>query len=286
MSIKKKLLPATLTMGLVALTGCGYSDYVGHPGHKTQREAHLSNMSVTIVNYEDDWNGSYVYSARYNNRRWQKPNFKFKNTIQTYRNEVVNSPVSRPGIFVDADRLNRTTGFSGGQYRKYWKAIDRDPNENGLLDNFDKTAPLNADGEWIEPFFILAINEPEVEIDAFDWDLQSQVKNASDLFSSLVKNGGSLNNLKFNISAVKFDHNKVNVDPYQISVDINGTNNLGVLLKNQPSSDALMRAILNNTNDLEPVKLELFFDNGMSVKVPKKFEIAFNHKVVSKFINK
>lgn len=274
-----------MAASIAIVTGCGYSDYVGHPGHKTQKQAHLNNISVTIVDYEDDWNGSYVYSTKYNNRNWQKPNFQFKNTIQTYRNEVVNSAVSRPGVFVDGDHLNKTTGFSGGQYRKYWKAVDTDQNANGFLDNFDQSAPLNADGEWIEPFFIVALNEPDVEVDAFDWDLQSQVKNATELFNTLVKNGGRLNNLQMNISAVKFGRNKVSVDPYQLSVDMNGTNNLAVLFRNQPSSDSLMQAILDNTNNLEPVKLELFFDNGMSVKIPKKFDVAFNHKVVSKFMN-
>ncbi|WP_251357948.1 hypothetical protein [Kangiella sp. TOML190] len=285
MSIKKKILPVALAGGVALMAGCGYSDYVGHPGHKTQKEAHLNNIRVTIVEYEDDWNGSYVYSAKYNNRNWQKPNFQFKNTIQTYRNEVVNSAASRPGVFTDADYFNKATGFSGGQYLKYWKAIDTDPDADGFIDNFDQSAPLNADGEWIEPFLIIAIAEPEVEIDSFDWDLQSQVKNATELFNALVQNGGNLNGLELNINAIKFDRNKVDVAPYKISVDINGTNNLGVLFRNQASSDDVMQAILDNTTDLQPVDLELYFDNGMSIKIPEKFKVVFNHKVVSKFIN-
>lgn len=278
-----KLFP-TLLISTVAFigVGCGYSDYPGHPAHKTQKEAHLNNLSTVVTGYGAEYDGTYTYTAKYNNLRWQKPNFSFKSVIKSYRNIVNNSYPTRPGVFVDGDKMNNARGFSGGKFKKHWVATDTDPVEIGGIDNFDQSAPLDEDGNWIEPGIVMAIEGPETEIDAYNIDLQSSVKNASDLLAKLVSNGGSLNEVSMSITDIKFDGRNVSIEPYTIDMNVSGFSNLELLIKNQENSDALLNTIINNTQHLKPVDLTLQFDNGMEFELPSKFKLMFNHDVLSK----
>jgi len=278
-----KLFPTLLvsTMALIGV-GCGYSDYTGHPAHKTQKEAHLNSLSTVVTGYGAEYDGTYVYTARYNNLRWQKQNFSFKNVIKSYRNIVNNSYPTRPGVFVDGDKFNNARGFAGGTFKKYWVATDTDPDTVGGLDNFDQSHPLDDDGNWIEPGLILSIDGGETEIDAFDVDLQSSVKNSSDLLTKLVANGGSLDQVKMAITKIEFDGLPVSVEPYTIDVNVAGFSNVELHIKNQKNSKTLLNTIINNTEHLKPVDISLQFDNGMEFELPKKFQLMFNHNVLSK----
>lgn len=278
-----KFFPTLLISSVAFIgVGCGYSDYTGHPAHKTQKEAHLNSLSTVVSGYGDEYDGTYVYTARYNNLGWQRPNFSFKSVIQTYRNEVNNSYPTRPGVFVDGDKFKNARGFSGGTFKKYWKAVDTDPDNVGGLDNFDTSFPLDDDGNWIEPGLIFSISGGDTEIDAFDVDLQSSVKNSSDLLSKLVANGGSLEQVKMSITGIEFDGLEVSVEPYSFDMNVSGFSNVEFHIKNQKSSKALLNTIINNTQHLKPVDISVKFDNGMEFQIPEKFQLMFNHNVLSK----
>lgn len=278
-----KLFP-TLLISSIALigVGCGYSDYTGHPAHKTQKEAHLTSLSTVVTGYGAEYDGTYIYTARYNNLRWKSPNFSFKNVIKTYRNIVNNSYPSRSGVFVDGDRFNNARGFSGGTFKKHWKAVDTDPDTVGGIDNFDQSFPLDDEGNWIEPALVVSIDGGETEIDAFNVDLQSTVKNSSDLLTKLVANGGSLDQVKMSITGIEFDGREVNVEPYTIDMNVSGFSNVELHIKNQKNSKALLNTIIDNTQHLKPVEITLQFGNGMEFELPKKFQLMFNHNVLSK----
>ena len=284
MSNKHKTIIKLFASAFVLLAaGCGYSDYPGHPGHNTDKEAYVPALSTVISGFGEEYDGSYVYTVRYDNQNWMKNNFKFKAKITGYRNVVTDSYPHRTDIFPDGDGFERATGFAGGKFTRYWTAIDEDPVAEGGLDNFDQSHPLDENGDWISPGLIFIMNVPEQEVDSVDWDLQSTVKNASDLLATLISNGGSLNNLALSVNALELNGQVHNVKPFELLFNSN-LGNVQVSLRNQPATQSVVEAILNNTEHLKIVDLKLHFNNGMEVALPKKISLMFNHDVLAKFV--
>ncbi|WP_196139565.1 hypothetical protein [Aliikangiella sp. G2MR2-5] len=280
--MRKQVIKFASLMTILIVSGCGYSDYPGHPGHKTQNEAYVPAWSTVISGFGDEYDGTYVYSVKYNNRNWQKSNYQFNVEIKSYRNKVGSSYPHRPNVFPDADGFDRATGFAGGTYYPYWTATDQDANIDGGLANFDQTHPLDEDGNWIEPGLILVANAPEQEVDSVDWDLQSSVKSAGELLNSLISNKGKLNNLSFSIKNIELDGAVYPAGGFQfeVSTQTGGFNQFKIV--NQPATAQLIKSILDNTQDLKKVELKLHLENGMVVGLPKDLSVRFNHKVLRK----
>lgn len=272
---------AALSLSLI-VAGCGYSDYPGHPGHKTQNEAYVPSLSTVITGFGDEYDGTYVYSVKYNNRGWQNENFNFNVKITSYKNVVTDSYPHRPNIFPDADDFNKATGFAGGDFSRYWIAEDKDPDVVGGLDNFIQTQPLDGDGNWIEPGLILSIDVPEQEVDRVDWDLQSNVTNASEILSNLISNNGKLSNLQLTVNGLEINGRHFKVDDFELGVSSNDIGLGQVSIKKQKSISNLVDTIVNNTENLNRVKLKLHFTNGMAIALPKSISIMFNHSVLKK----
>lgn len=284
MSTKHKTIIKLFASAFVLMAaGCGYSDYPGHPGHNTDKEAYVPSWGTVISGWGEEYDGTYVYTVGYKNQRWMKPDFQFKAQIKSYRNKVMSSNPHRPNIFPDGDSMEMATGFSGGHFETYWTAFDLDPNADGFEDNFDQSHPLDADGNWIAPGLVLASNVPEQEIDGMDWDLQSTIKNASQLLNTLIANGGSIENLQLGVNALEFNGQKVNIDTFNVSFR-SSISNPQIVLQNQPATKSLIKAILANTENLKKVDLKVHFDNGMEFDLPNKVSVAFNHDVLSKFV--
>ncbi|TQV87970.1 hypothetical protein [Aliikangiella coralliicola] len=280
--MKKKLVKIFALAFVILASGCGYSDYPGHPGHKTEHEAYVPSLNAVISGF-GDYDGTYVYSVKYSNRDWMKSSFKFKSTITSYKNVVPSSLPHRPDIIPDADTFHRATGFSGGDFRRHWIAVDEDPNTNGFLDNFLRTQPLDDDGNWIEPGLILAMTAPAQEIDSMDWDLQSSVKSASELLTTLISNGGKVSELTLTVNAIELDGKSHAVDGFDLGFKTNGVGFNEIVVKNQKATKSVIEAILNNTENLTETDLKLHFSNGMVIPLPKSTKIMFNHSVLSKF---
>ncbi|WP_444995229.1 hypothetical protein [Aliikangiella sp. IMCC44359] len=280
--IKSNKIKLLASASVIFLSSCAYSDYPGHPGHKTANEAYVPSFGTVISGFGDSYDGTYVYSVKYNNRGWQKEDFKFNVKISSYRNIVNDSNPHRPNIFPDADGFNKATGFAGGTFYRYWTAYDQDPENTGGSANFDTSHPLDADGDWIAPALVVAQKVPVQEVDSVDWDLQSSIKNASQLMKSLISNGGSLKNLNLSVNAIGFNDHKVSVEPFALGFDISGLGLNQITIKNQPATKSVMQAILNNTNNLEKVDLTLHFSNGMEFALPNNISVMFNHSVISK----
>lgn len=279
---QNKFVKSFAVLLVLVVTGCGYSDYPGHPGHKTQKEAYVPSMNTVISGWGDEYDGTYVHSVKYNNRNWQKINFNFSVKITSYKNIVTSSYPHRPNIFPDADDFNRATGFSGGDFHKYWIAEDKDPNAVGGLDNFDQSQPLDADGNWIAPGLILTVDAPEQEVDRVDWDLQSSIKNAAGLLNTLVSNKGKVSNLELTINGLELDGQLHSVENFNVGFSTNGMGVSEVLLKKQKSAKNVLNTIIENTEHLEKVDVKLHFTNGMAIALPKSMTIMFNHDVLQK----
>ncbi len=283
-SMQKKitrLFAAASTTLLVA--SCGYSDYPGHPAHNTHTEAYVPAWNTVISGYDEYWDGTYVYTVDYNHQKWMKDSYQFDVKITSYRNVVQNSYPHRPDVFPSGAGFEGATGFAGGTFASHWIANDMDADVDGGLDNFDQSQPLDADGNWVEPGLILVSSVPEQEIDAYDWDLQSNIKNASQLLGSIIENGGSINGLNLGLNAVTLNNQKFAIETFNIGFSTNGGGQNEILIKNQPASKSLIKTILANTPDLKKVELKLHFDNGMEVAMPKGLAVMFNHKALAKF---
>jgi len=269
---------------VVVVTGCGFSDYPGHVAHKTDKEAFIPSLTTVIEGFGDEYDGTFVYSVKYDNRKWY-PELKFKSKLTTYRNKVPNSLPNRPGIVTDANGFEGATGFSGGVFKRYWTAIDTDRDVTTGFANLDQTHPLDADGNWIAPVLVFVFSAPTQEVDTFDWDLQSTIKNASQLLSSLIDNGGALNNLTMSVNAIELNGQKFPVEHYKLTFSTDGTGSNKLILTNQTAVQNLIKIIINNTENLEQVDLKLFFDNGMEIPMPKNMSVIFNHTVLKKLAN-
>ncbi|MGB0494884.1 MAG: hypothetical protein ACPGJI_00910 [Kangiellaceae bacterium] len=283
MSVKRKNLIKLFAGAFTLLAaGCGYSDYSGHPGHTTHTEAYVPAWGTVISDWDEDWDGTYVYTVDYDHQKWMKKNFQFDIKITAYRNEVLNSNISRPNIFPSGAGFEGATGFAGGTYSSYWIAHDMDPNSDGGEANFDQSQPLDADGNWIAPGLILIADAPEQEVDGYDWDLQTGIKNASAMLSSIIANGGSIEGLSLGLNAISLNNQKFNIDTFNVGFSsIKGQNQ--ILIKRQPSAKMMIKTILDNTPDMKRVDLVLHFDNGMDVATPKGLAVMFNHKALAKF---
>ena len=283
MSVKQKTLIKLFAGAFTLLAaGCGYSDYPGHPGHKTHTEAYVPAWSTVISGWDADWDGTYVYTVEYDNQTWMKKNYQFDVQIKSYRNTVEGSYPFRRNVFPSGAGFEGATGFSGGVFESYWIANDTDPDNLGFDANFDQSQPLDADGNWIGPGLILGSEAPEQEIDGYDWDLQSGIQNASALLGSIIANGGSINGLSLGVNAISLNGQKHTVDIFNVGFSRNGGQN-EILIKNQPSAKMLINTILDNTENMKKVKMVLHFDNGMDVATPKGLAVSFNHKALAKF---
>ncbi|MGX5172993.1 hypothetical protein ACUR5C_03090 [Aliikangiella sp. IMCC44653] len=280
--IKSKMIRTLSLTAVLVIAGCGYSDYPGHPGHKTQNEAYVPSMSTVISGFGDEYDGTYVYSVKYNNRNWMSDDFNFSVKITSYKNNVTDSYPHRPNIFPDADGFNRATGFSGGEFAKYWIANDTDANSEGGLANFDQSQPLDSDGNWIAPGLILVMNEPAQEVDSVDWDLQSTAQSATQILSQLIQNGGKLDQLNLSIAALQINGVTHRVEPYQLGFQANTAGHSQVTLTNQKSVKSVLNTIIQNTENMKKVDLKLHFQNGMVVGLPQSMSIMFNHNVLAK----
>jgi len=274
-----KLFAAVFTL-LVA--SCGYSDYPGHPGHKTHTEAYVPAWNTVISDWDPYWDGTYVYTVDYDHQGWMKKGYQFNVKISSYRNTVQGSYPHRPNVFPSGEGFEGATGFAGGTFGSYWVANDTDANAEGGLDNFDQSQPLDSDGNWVEPGLILISTAPEQEVDAYDWDLQSGIKNASKLLSSIIENGGSVNGLTLGVNAISLDNQKFGIDTFNIGFSSKGGQN-EILIKNQPTAKNLINTVINNTTNLKKVDVKFHFENGMEVSLPKGLAIMFNHKALAKF---
>ncbi len=282
LNVHKKILK--LSILFFVLSGCTYTDYPGHPGHKTSEEAFMPTLNLVIAGFGDTYDGTYIYSSEYDNNNWTEDDFESKIKIFSYRNVVTDSYPYRDGVYPTGEDLQHSTGFSGGHFERYWIATDTDPTANGGLDNLDRSQPLDKDGKWISPGMLLVLNKPVTEIDEADWDLQSTVKNASQLISTLVGSGGSLNNLELSVSAIESGGQVMNVDGFGLKVNISEFGLRGITITNQPATKSLINAILNNTQNMTITDLKLHFKNGMEIALPDHLSVMFNHDVLSTFV--
>ncbi len=266
------MLRRSLMLGVAVMVmlsaGCAISDYEGYANHQTAGEAKFWAAEISFSGTGDpNLDGTYAYTAKYSNGATHDANMK----LYTYRNPVQLS-FSRDGqIDRDGDNVQGRSGVLGGKFAAFWTATDPLPGcqfDANRIQKHDK-APA------IPP--ILLCDTVEEEIDN-DLELQASFASTGDMLSQIWSgavtgrftaevNGVVINGVNFPLSQVaSIGASATPNRPARFSIDVS-----------QPGSQALIQAILDNTSDRVPVSLGFRFDGGMSIDLPSRIKVAFDH---------
>ena len=262
-----------LTLGIVG-SGCAITDYDGLPDHQTQGEAKLWGQEISFTGTGDpNLDGTYSYTVKYDNRGGRDANLK----IYSYRNPVASS-FSRDGVVDrDGDDVQGASGVLGGSFLPIWTATDGAPDCQFTANRVQPHGGAPA----IPPIALCAtVNE---EIDK-DLDLQASFASigdlASQLWSGAVTGGFSAQLTGFRLGGntvvlaqpitVSAVANDGSVRPTQLSVDLSGG-----------GGQALLQAIVNNTQSGVFVPVRLDFAGGMTIELPNGTKAAFNHAALN-----
>ena len=266
--MRKPLIQTTLiSLGVFFAAGCAITDYAGWGLHETQAEAKLWGTEVAFSGFGDD-DGTYSYTVKYDNTEGPGPV-----TINSYRNPIVSS-FSRDGqIDRDGDDIQGRSGTLGGKFLPYFKAIDNNQFGCEFFDNivFDKSD--------LGPGVALCQSAPSEEVDK-DMDLQAPVASLDDLFGAIWA-GTLRGSFSMEITALNINGATVAVDSFSIYAFAEALRPGKFLIDgSQPSTAALIGAILDNTTHMQPVSLGFVFDGGLTFGLPNGAQVAFNHDVL------
>lgn len=260
--LKKAGLSAAIGAMAVFAIGCAMTDYDGWAGHQTQSEAKVWGSEIAFSGFGTGYDGTYSYTVKY------APTSPVD--INSYRNPVVGS-FSRDGqVDRDGDDIQGRSGVLGGKFNKYWVAVDRlrGPCEFFTNITFDKSpdGPLAA-----------SCNSASEEVDK-DLELQDAFASVGDLFTQIWSGAVArsftlqLNSITVNGAAVPL------TNALTLDVRHNGVRPINVAADmSTPGGQDLIRALLNNTPDRQPVTLGIGFDGGMAFGLPTTMTVAFNH---------
>jgi len=272
--MRQKLL---LVLGVMALalatTGCAISDYDGWAQHQTQAEAKLWGTEISFILGDPNLDGTYAYTAKYDNRAGRDPNMK----IISYRNPIPGS-FSRDGqIDRDGDDVQGSAGILGGKFATEWVAVDRAPDcqfeANIVQDHSHGAGPLATLCDTVEE-----------EVDK-DLDLQADFASTGDLLSKIWSGavtggftaemtGVTLNGTTYPLSQVlSIDARSNGTRPTRISVDLT-----------KPGGKALLQSFLDHTVDGVPVSVGFRFSGGMALDLPSRIKVVFHHDTISNLL--
>jgi len=260
--LKKAALSAAIGGMAVFAIGCAITDYDGWSGHQTASEAKLWGSEVAFSGFGGDYDGTYSYTVKY------APGSPV--TINSYKNPVVGS-FSRDGMIDrDGDDVQGRGGFLGGKFNKWWVAVDRAPGTCEFFSNitYDKSA--------LGPG-VASCNSASEEVDR-DLELQDAFASLGDLFTQ-IWSGALGKNFTVQMTSVTVNGAAVPLaDALTVNLRQNGVRPMSASLDlSSPGGQDLIRALLNNTPDKQPVTLGFGFSGGMAFGVPTSMTLAFNH---------
>lgn len=265
--MKQKFLLTCVAAIAVLGSGCAISDYEGHADHQTQAEAKLFATEISFTGTGDPTlDGTYAYTVKYDNRSGRDANL----TIYTYRNPVPSS-FSRDGqIDRDGDDVGGRSGILGGTFLPQWTATDPLPGCQFFANRIQSHGGASAPA--------IALCEVVLEEIDKDLELQASFGSVGDLLGQIwtgALDGGftaeltsvTLGGVEVPLSQSLSVNAKANgLRPTQLSVDLGS-----------PGGQALVQALLANTQDGVPTSIGLNFAGGMSINLPSHLNAVFNH---------
>jgi hypothetical protein len=274
------MLRRSLMLGVAVMVmlsaGCAITDYEGSANHKTSGEAKFWAAEIAFSGTGDPaLDGTYAYTAKYSNgAAGHDANMK----LYSYRNPVVSS-FSRDGqIDRDGDYVQGRSGILGGKFQAYWTATDPAPGCQFYANNIQKHDQAPA----IPPIALCDTVEEEIDNDL---ELQASFGSTGDLISQIwsgAVTGGFtmevsqvvINGVNFPVSpSASIGATATGLRPARFSIDVS-----------QPGGQALIQAILANTQDRTPVSFGLRFEGGMAVDLPARIKVAFDHAALQNML--
>src|SRR5262245_3555076 len=262
------LLGVAVVMRMMGVGGA-ISEYEGYPGHKTAGEAKFEAAQIAFSGTGDpNLHGTYAYTAKYaNGAAGHDANMK----LYTYRNPAPIS-FSRDGqIDRDGDNVQGRAGINGGKFSPQWVVTDPAPGCQFYANNIQKQGQAPA----IAPLALCDTFDDEVDNDL---ELQASFGSTGDLLSQIwsgaLTGGFTMEVSQIVINGVNFavypsasiGATATATRPARFSIDVS-----------QPGSQALIQAILANTQDRTPVSFGLRFEGGMAVDLPARIKVVFDH---------
>jgi len=266
------MLRRALILGVAVIAlmsaGCAISDYEGYANHQTAGEAKFWAAEISFSGTGDpNLDGTYAYTAKYSNGATHDANMK----LYTYRNPVQLS-FSRDGqIDRDGDNVQGRGGVLGGKFGPFWTVTD------SASDCQFEANPVqrHAQAPAVPPLLLCDTVEEEIDNDL---ELQASFASTGDLLSQIWSgavtgrftaevNGVVINGVNFPVSPVaSLGASATPNRPARFSIDVS-----------QPGSKALIQAILSHTSNRVPVSVGFRFNGGMSVDLPSRIKVSFDH---------
>lgn len=272
--MKRTLVTLSVIAIVVTLGGCAITDYSGYAGHKTSGEAKLWGLEISYdAGPNDPLTGTYSYTAKYDNRNGQGTV-----TINSYKNDVVSSFSREGSIDRDGDDVQGNQGSLGGTFLPFWRAVDTTGGGSCEFTN-NITFAKNGLAPIVASCYLV-----EEEVDA-DFDLHADFADLGSFLAHLWSSRGQATTL----SLESLDLNGVNVPLQPISVGMVSAGRGPIRFTvdgNTAAFDALLQGILDNTEHMAPVTLNLNFSGGMSVGTPAGLVVAFNHDGIVAALNR
>ena len=251
------------------------TDYAGRKGEMTQGEAKLWGKDFAISGFSPFYDGTWTKTVAYNRKSGGG-----SVTINNYQNKVFAS-FSRDGI-VDRDgdniqgRGGSLTAFPAtpaGKFQNGIKAVDNTP---GAPCEFSANIIKDYTGGPGGGVYVCYFGFVE-EVDA-DLALQQAFASADQLLGSIWA-GTLASQFNIEVSSVTLNGTTIPLsNPLSISVMHNGFRPINAAVDlSTPGGQELLRDLLNNTPNMQPVSVAVGFNGGMAMSAPVYLQVAFNH---------
>jgi hypothetical protein len=286
-----------LTIAVIAMAslafGCAISDYRGYLEHHTESEAKLFGSEIAFSGTGDaQLDGTYSYTVKYDFRGTgtTPPTGTYPAIdINTYRNPVF-AAFSRDGcVDRDGDEIQGRAGSANplcdpaipaGKFSRQWIYVDTNAGCQ-----FDANFKQSFTQPKTLPPILLCSDSPSEEIDK-DLDLQDSFASLDDLMGK-IWSGAIRGGLTLAVTSVELDGRVVPLsNRFSFPVATNSIRPRNAAFDvSTPGGQELIRAILNNTVNKQPVSIAINFDGGMRIALPVAGRIAFNHDALIKLLH-
>ena len=306
------LAAATVGMALFSV-GCAITDYRGYLGHMTESESKMWGSESASRTADPNETGTYSYTVKYDfcNLTVAQPTrtcpggtaqpaictYPSAIDIYTYRNPVFGA-FSRDGcVDRDGDDLQQRPGTlqrtcenaqPAGKFDPKWWYIDRNFGCQFNANFKQEFEPQPKNPAAIQVCF----NGPVEEIDrdlslqgAPQSNLKEAFLNADDLISK-IWSGALGNSFTAEVDEITFDGKTVTLGtPAVLSIARNDFRPINMSVDvTSPGAQEVLRAILDNTTDDQSVTITARFVGGLRLSQPTAVTVAFDHDVLSKFL--
>ena len=255
------------------------TDYAGRAGEMTQGEARLWGKEVAISGFSPFYDGTWSKSVAYNRKTGAG-----SVTINNYRNKVF-AAFSRDGL-VDRDgddiqgRAGSTTFYPAtpaGTFQNGVTAVDNTPGAPCEFAANIKKDYTGGPGPGLLICFFGFVEEVDKDL-----ALQQAFTSMDQLLGSIW--GGTVaSSFTVELTSVTLNGTTIPLsNPLSVSVAHNGFRPMRAAVDlSTPGGQELLRVLLNNTQNMQPITVAAGFNGGMGISAPVYVQVAVNHDALA-----